>query len=366
MMLIGSLKMDDAVTYRQFQLSDQDKIFKLTKLVWGDSVPEKDVWTKGWQWLHLLNPAGKSIIEISEKNGLIVGQYPLILHVIKVGPQIVTGSQIVDTMTHPDERKSGISSKLGELVLNELSDRGISIAIGFPNQKAYPFHMKRGWTDIGPFNAMLKPVNAKHILKEYNLKGLFLIISANAIKFIKILLIPDRELSTSFTIREIFRFDERVTKMWESLSNQYQIAIVRNDKYLNWRYIDNPTMKYSVYIAEEYNDILGYIVLGDKFENDFHIGIIYDIIGALDRNDIIRSLIEKAVEFFEERGVDMIYCKMISDKDYSKNFILNGFIPNINKNTRFIIYCDNHRFTDEFVRNSKNWFVQAGDLPSVY
>jgi hypothetical protein len=213
---------------------------------------------------------------------------------------------------------------------------------------------------------MLKPVSNSKIVRKYNLKGLILIIFA---MFSLICNKPQNYVGKShkhITIKKIHKFDSRIEKFWNSISNQYKIALVRDDKYLNWRYVDHPNIEYIIYIAEESNEIRGYIVLGDKYIDNLHYGIIYDIIGPINRTDIIYSLIMKAIEFFDHCKVDIIYCKMISDKVYINSFLKNGFIPTFNAKSRFIVFNPGHQFENDFISDPRNWFIQEGDLPGVY
>ena len=133
-----------------------------------------------------------------------------------------------------------------------------------------------------------------------------------------------------------------------------------------WRYVDVPNADYTIYVAEEENEICGYIILGCRKEDSLTWGYIYDIIVLTGRADIIQCLIAKAVEYFSAKEADAIFCKMVADKVYRKEFLKMGFIPYFRVKGRFIDYNASKEISDEFIKNPNNWFIQQGDLPGVY
>ena len=354
---------------RIYEEGDEDEIFELTKVVWGEQVPEKEIWEKGWRWMHIDNPAGVSRIWLAEIDGKLVGQYPLILEDMKIGDEIIKGAQIVDTMTHPEYRRWGVAYGLGEKALRELEKENIHIVYGFPNQQAYPLHIKFGWLDVCAFQVMIKPLNLKNILQKYFVRNrllLNILVSCGNLIIKAFFRSKKVRAGDVLKIREITSFDDRVNKFWNKISNDYNIIRIRDKKYLNWRYVDVPNFDYTIYIAEEENAILGYIVLGCGNENSSTWGHIHDIIALTGRVDIIQSLIAKAVEHFSAKGVDAIFCKMIANKMYRKSFLRNGFIPRLQFKSRFIAYNASSTFSDAFIKNQNNWFIQQGDLFGVY
>ncbi len=361
--------MNQTWSLRIYKEGDEEKIFELVKAVQGERVPEKERWLKGWRWLHIDNPAGISRIWLAECDGKLVGQYPLILEDMKVGKESIKGAQIVDTMTHPEYRRLGIANSLGKKALRELEKEKIHLAYGFPNQQAYPLHIKSGWLDVCAFQVMIKPLNLKKFLQRYFIRNRLLLdiftVGGNLIikAFFRSKKVPDEDM---LKIREISCFNDRISDLWNRISNDYNLIRIRDKKYLNWRYVDVPNADYIIYVAEESEDICGYVVLGCEDRDGLVFGYIYDIITPINREDIIQSLIAKAVGYFMHKGVDAIFSKMAANEVYRKSFLRNGFIPHFRFKGRFIVYNTSTKLSDAFLKNLKNWFIQLGDLPGVY
>ena len=361
--------MSQTWSVRAYKESDEDEIFELTKVVWEEQVPEKERWLKGWRWMHIDNPAGISRIWLAEIDGKLVGQYPLILEDMKVGREIIKGAQIVDTMTHPYYRRQGIAYTLGKKALSEQEKENIHLVYGFPNQQAYPLHIKSGWLDVCAFQVMIKPLNLKNILQKYFVRNRLLlnIFTASGNLIIKVFFrsqkIPEEDM---LKVREISHFDDRINEFWNTLSIDYNIIRIRDKKYLNWRYVDAPNADYTIYVAEEGGRICGYTILGCKDVDGLIFGSIYDVIAPTSREDIIQCLIAKAVEYFMDAKVDAIFSQMVTNEVYRKNFLKNGFIPRFMSKGRFITYNASTKLSEAYLKNPKNWFIQLGDLPLVY
>lgn len=354
---------------RTYKEGDEQGIFDLVKAVWGEKVPDKERWIRGWKWMFADNPTGASILWLAEHDGKLVGQYPLVMGNMKVGEEIVMGAQIADTMTHPEYRRQGIAFILGEKALSQLRKEGRSCVIGFPTTQAYKLHMKSGWIDICAFQIMVKPLNLKNILRIHLPANKFLLTILTGVgNFILKTLFRTKKSTKvdGLTITSISHFDDRFDDFWKKISNDYDIIIVRNKKYLNWRYVDVPNADYSIYIAERKGDICGYVVLGRYKRGDLMFGCIYDIIAPSNQEDVLHCLISKAVDHFREEKVDAVFTEMIIPKIYRKIFFKNGFIPYFLSKSRFIVYNASPNISQTFLKNPKNWFVQLGDLPMVY
>lgn len=347
----------------------ENEMFELDKVVWKEAVPNKERWMEGWRWMFIDNPAGASIIWLARHDGKLVGQYPLVRMNMKIGEEIIMGAQIADTMTHPEYRRQGIAFALGEKALSQLRGEGVSFAIGFPNTQAYPLHMKSGWLDICAFQVMVKPLNLKNIFRSYLSSNKFLLTTSTGVGNLilkTLFMIKKSPKVDGLTVTRISHFDDRFNDFWKKVSNDYNIIVVRNKKYLNWRYVDVPNNDYSVYVAERKKEICGYVVLGQYKRGDLMFGHIYDIIAPLNQEDVLHYLISKAVDHFKEEKMDAVSTQMVVPKIYRKIFWKNGFIPYFISKYLFIVYNASPKLSQSLLKNPKNWFIQPGDLPKVY
>jgi len=151
--------------------------------------------------------------------------------------------------------------------------------------------------------------------------------------------------------------------LWEKVSDDYEIMVIRDKEYLNWRYVNTPDLSYTTYLAEKERQILGYIILRCKELRGLVFGYIFDLLFPLDRQDIAQHLILRAVEHFKQEKADLIVYHMVGPKVYRKSFGRSGFIFSrfISRRFRFIARINTPNISETFVRNPRHWFIQIGD-----
>lgn len=353
---------------RTYNKGDENGIFELWKAVHMKS-PDVEEWMRWWNWKYLKNPVDTTRMWLADHNGKIVGFYPAIPIKMKIKGEIITGSQIVDLMVHPDYRRQGIFLKLSQKALSELGENGVHISYGFPNAEAYGGHLQSGWFDVCPMQTMIKPMRTKRMLEKYIANRFLLKLSDVIVAMILKSFYRTKKPPKlpGVTIKKIPGFDNSINTFWEKISYDYEILVVRNKQYLTWRYVDQPNADYSIYVAEEDGEICGYVVLGLKEQRDLLFGYIVDIVVPLDKSNVLHHLVSKAIEELKEKNVDLIFCQMISNRRFYKIFKRNGFIysRNISRRFPFIVHMNSNNFSQEYVKDYKHWFVQQGDSDNV-
>lgn len=352
-------------TIRAYEKGDENGIFELMKAVHSERKYEREKWMRWWKWMYMDNPAGDSRIWVADHDGEIVGTRSVILVKMKIAGEIVLSSQNTDLMTHPDYRRQGIFSALEKKSFSQLKDEGIYITYSFPSKMSYPGYMKSGeFFDICALQTLIKPLNLRSILKK-RIKDNFLlkICTVIGIIFIGIFYRTKKPPEIGgLTISKIVSFDDHINDFWDNISHDQEIITVREKEYLNWRYVNIPDVKYTIYLAEKEEKICGYIVLGCVKIQGLILGCIFDVIALLDQDDVIHCLISKAIEYFEMEKVDIIYCRMIANKQLRKIFRKIGFIsPHFIFQNKFIVRINSPKISEVYLKDKKNWFIQIGD-----
>jgi GNAT superfamily N-acetyltransferase len=346
-----SAKMERRWSIRAYEKGDEKGIFELMKAVYPEKKYDQEKWMRWWKWMYMDNTAGDSRIWVADHDGKIVGSRSTILVKMEIAGDTVMASQNTDLMTHPDYRRQGIFSALEKKSFNQLKDEGICITYSFPSNMSYPGYMK----------SLKRRIKNKFLLKIYAVIG-YLFINT----FYRAKKPPEID---GLAITKISSFDDRINDYWKKISNDHEIIVVRDKEYLNWRYVDIPDVDYTIYLAEEDEEIRGYIVFGCAKQDQLS-GYIIDIIAPLDRPEVIHSLLSKAIKYFKEERVDVIFCKMIADKTFYKIFRKNGFVSTnfisfISKRVRIeskhIVRINSSKMSTAYLKNPKNWFVQLGD-----
>jgi len=348
---------------RAYREGDEKGILELWQAVYPGEEYERERWIRWWHWMYKDNPAGAGMIWLAEHNGKIVGQSAIIPVAMKVGTETATGFQSINTMTHPNYRRQGMYESLARKAYAEAAREGICIGYRFPNKVSHLIAIKRlNWFDVDTMQVLYKPLDwmktSKTMTGNKFLAG-FLAMSGNITA--RMFYRAERvSIIEGLTITQVPFFDERINQFWDRACGQYQIMVMRNKDYLNWRYVAVPDVDYSIYIAEKSRKICGYLVLRCVQREQMKAGIIFDILA--ESGEIAGCLISQAIEHCKQKKVDYVYYGMIANKQQLRAVRRNGFmsVP-FARGIRFCAYSSSSHISKEFLKDSRNWFVQIGD-----
>jgi hypothetical protein len=316
-----------------------------------------------WVWKYKENPVGSMRYVAEDKREGIVGHYGLIFQKIRIGDKIVTGSQAVDAMTHPNFQRQGMFVKLGREILNRAGSEGNPFTFGFPNDAALPGHKKVGWAEVCEVPVLLKPLNIASIFGKRVKNTHLLKIGSNIASIPFGLVGQGKKIQLeSLSVKSVTCFDERINEFWSRVAPSYKVIQVRDKEFLNWRYVANPH-KYTILIAEKDATLVGYAVLGEMTVYGIRGGAIVDILAYPDQGQISEFLISRAIEQFQKKNMGYVGCMMRRGSMHYRVLKRHGFIATPEK-VRFILHLNSDRFsmpTEVFDK----WFLTWGDSDCV-
>ena len=349
---------------RRYEKADEQRVFELWKAVYPERVYENRDWTRWWRGTWRKNPTGAGWMWVAEDDGHIVGQYRATCMEIKVGNKVVKAIQGVDSLTHPNYRRQGINLTLMRHVIEDARAAGFGIAIAFPAHASasYSGHVKQGWSPIGRMRNLFKPLNWRRLVSErIKIRWLAAPLAACAdLLFSKVLFrTRDHTVVKDLCVKEVDSFDDRVNELWRRVFDRYTVMVVRNQRYLNWRY---PSREYNYrkFIAEKDNEIAGYIVTRD----DGGVVHICDLIA--ESEDVVQNLVSKVVEISQYVGANVVICPLFGGKAYRQALKRTGFVSAPWFRSYMIVARLISGYAQEDVlRDRDSWLVQLGDSDTV-
>jgi GNAT superfamily N-acetyltransferase len=364
--------MNKTYIIRKYQAGDETQILDLRDLVFhpkGDRGGSREHWLDWWWWMYMDNPAGKAIIWLAVDKGNVVGHYGSIPIRVKIGEQIVLCGMSVDSMIHPDYQRQGIFIALARKAYEEAFNRGIHILYGLPNKAAFNARTKKlNWVDAGLQKDLLKVINLEHLLYGYvRNKSLIKPCALMANPITNLLFRAKRIPATDgFKITKILSFDERIEGFWYKISRQPNIMVVRDKRFLDWKYCEVPNLEYSILLAEQDTQILGYIVFRCIKRRGIKIGIIYDVVAVDDNPKIIQRLVFDSVNQLKQKKADIVMGRMLANKAYIDCFRENGFIGLwFFMKSRFHVYSNHPAVHVTDINKPERWFLQIGDTQDL-
>lgn len=138
-----------------------------------------------------------------------------------------------------------------------------------------------------------------------------------------------------FEISNIDSFDDGINAFWLKVSEHYRFMVERDQVYLNWRYCD-PINDYSVLVAEENGEVLGYIVLGVvERQRGYTEGYVLDLIALPGRENVAGSLLDSALDHFDSEGVNSVNCLVVAGHPLEASLRRCGFVDSRRENNLF-------------------------------
>lgn len=353
---------------RKYQNGDERSIVELLNIAFGK-------WHSlaYWKWWYKKNPAGSPIIWLAEHNNMLIGHYGIIPIKMKVGNTYLTGSFSCDAATHPDYQGKGVFSSIVNKSRMDAAENNIPITYGIANINLGPTYKRYEWRGHICFIAdMIKVLNWEPLLNRYIHNKFLSHFTARIIKKIRLSSYENKGIKTE----RISHFDERINKFWEESSKNFKIMVKRDQKHLNWRYVDHPENKYTFYIAVKKNRIIGYCVLLEHSRT----GLIVDILSSEDHRNVISCLIQQAFEQFKEQDIDLVSCQISEKNPYKEIFKKAGFITYPRRKLALFtsinlrgFHVDEKKYYSQalqlsqnpFFKEKRNWFIMSGDGDGV-
>ena len=362
---------------RKYREGDEHYIIELLDLAFGNWKGinlTKQQSLAYWEWWYKQNPAGPSVIWIAEHNNKVIGHYAIVPMKMKLGTIYLTGSFSSDAATHPDHQGKRILSSLLNKCYHDAANNNIPLTYGFANINLGPTYKRYEWRgQICSIVNMIKVVNWQTLLSRYIHNNSLIRMASYCMEKIRK---SQYEINKDLEIKQIRYFDESINILWEDISKQFKIIVKRDQKYLNWRYVDHPLNKYAIFTAVKNDKILGYCVLGKNRMHNMNRGQILDILGSQNHFNVIDSLLKVAYAYFKEHDIDYVSCRMSEKNQYKKVFRRAGFIMDPRQKTALKasinlpgIVIDRKEFYSQaltfsqnsFLKEKENWFMMSGE-----
>ena len=341
------ISISEELSTSPYEQGDESGIVELLDLVF-EGWPRFDLLGSRldhWLWKYKENYIKQKIVVVTKKGDSIIGCIHSVPQEIKILNRIHPFFLGGDVAVHPDFRKLGVYNRNLELITKLRKESGSAFIIAitgnpiiidaFDRSKDFlrlPFelthyiyvkdidlHLKMNPRD----DAWIQKIGF-HILK--NISGLSRRRSST------------EKYSSELVIKEIFEFDARIDEFWLAVQEAYDLIVVNNKKYLNWRYCDPRAGGFKVLAIEEKGKILGFTVLRiNKYREDYPVGFIVELMSIPGRPEVVSVLINKAVSFFLENNVNII--NFLAVKGYKHHDVLTSYG-----------FLDSHR--NHFIYNS--------------
>lgn len=193
-------------------------------------------------WEYLGNPFGSAIVSTARnEEKKIISQYALAPMIVQVDGTGTLATLSLNTLTAEEYRGKGLFQSTANETFNYCAANEVAFTYGIPNSNSFPGFIRRlKFIHAGNLVFMARPLKPIKVFSA-------MMNRRNKKKGESIVFIPDEnELKNNSVSELIFPTDEK--RYNDFLSHwDKQISIQRTPEYLNWRYVQNPLRKYTIF-----------------------------------------------------------------------------------------------------------------------
>ncbi len=233
----------EEIEIRPYRPGDEKAILETFNLVFGEVCGEGyiDRTLEHWEWEFKRNPEGERIMLAVTRDGTVAAQYAGVPMAAK-GPGGRIGMvHAVDSMVHPDFRKGlkkpGLFVKVARAWFDHIEELGKeAIGFGYPIRPAYRMGSRYlGYTLVRIIDYLVGEVGSMK---------------------------PDRDALAEYDVKEITGLPrEETDALFREWAEDLNLGVVRDYRYLDWRYIQCPSIDYHVVSVERRGDLLGLAIV---------------------------------------------------------------------------------------------------------
>ena len=221
---------------------DIPNIIKLLKASLGESmIPKSEIL---WNWKHIDNPFGASLVIVAEDSGQLIGLRAFLRWDIMENGKTITCCRAVDTAIHPDYQGKGLFKKLTIQLIEEIKADGIDLIFNTPNQKSLPGYLSMGWEKWGKLPLKLE----FHLSTKKNKHPLN---------------------PSDWTLIENIVFEINQNPL-----GFHQSSTIKQPGYLKWRYLECPLFPY-YFLSDGENYLIFYRIKEGKMGRELRITDLY-------------------------------------------------------------------------------------------
>lgn len=244
-------------------ISDYKSFEELCVLSFGEGTNQDYSMNKWFFDDNPYNPNSKNLMYVLKEENKIIGTDGLTPFELYINGKTYLAAHSVKSMTHPDYKRQGIFRMMTNNSVEKGKENGVDLIIGLANKNSYPAYEKFGWPTLYEKEAYVRPINIENKLKGKVKFGLISSVGSSIYNSFDRCRLKSKNLIEKYSVNVISKncVTESLGKYWDKYKEKYDVCIVRDYKYLNYRYNMRPDVSYTILEAKTKNENIGYVIL---------------------------------------------------------------------------------------------------------
>jgi len=286
-----------------------------------------------YSWHNFDNPIDKGSFWAAYHKEKAVGMFSIVPKRISVLSRKYVVGEACDAFIHPNFQGRRIWSRLFRLNYEDIMSRDIKlIYASSPTGESYTIFIKK-------FNFIqLNHLKLFHLIRPLNFQSVIKLKLGSHVlsKILSFLLKPpfnlifplhDKNSNTlDIKIQEEKNIPSRYQEFWYKCEELYDLFIVRDIEYIQWRYFLAPEA-YEFYSINKNNLMIGYYVLKVIPWGDLKIATIVDYFLNSNNDSDFKLILYNIYSTCICRNIDFIQTWCLSISPFYKQLLKHGFLP---------------------------------------
>lgn len=363
----------DDITIRTYKSGDDKAIAELMHRNFPDTFDVDAICkTSAWQFRNSFSK--NSGVAIAEAEGKVAAHYAIMWLPMTYKREIIDGAISTASVTDMRFRRRGLFPKLAEKVYHDIRKEGCRLVFGFPNsQSNYSIFRKIGWFEVSNFPLHLMICNSIPFAGRIIGHNVFSAILGRVGNYL--LHTADRLLNKGlsgapYEIIKVREIDEKMDRIWETTHIAGNLAVVRNKKYLTWRYLEKPYFKYDIYkVVSKDGSVKGYYIVFVSERFGLKTVYVMEMLAGEDDKDVYCLMLNHLKKLAHEQKADAVSMLIMPGNAHYRIFMKSGFIRVPRKLFPQQIYFGARILSGEldnnYIKKENNWYISWGDLDVV-
>jgi GNAT superfamily N-acetyltransferase len=303
-------------TIRRATLADRDAAVSLMDRAFGPAEHRAAL----WDWAFAENPYTSELYyRVADTGTALAAQYAALPVSMQHEGRVIRGLLSLFTATDPAFRGRGLFRTLAESLYDDTRET-CPLVFGFPNQKSAPgLYSHLGWVDLRPYPHLRRPLrNSGHhpAGSRMTAAAARLLEAADRIG-------RDKEI----TVTLVPNFTGIADELWDKLRAHAGTAIVRDETFLNWRFVQSP-FPYLRLVARRGTEPVGLAVVSADNSNG-KARLMEFMVAPEEKLGVSRTLLARAVELASGSGAYGLGFIATPRHPQRRAMIASGLLPTI-------------------------------------
>lgn len=342
----------------RYQPSDRQRVFAFLREAFAPGDSERLI--RQWEWKYEanpFNPDGGPHIMLLQTHGEVVALYGRLLFRIVTDGTERHVDHGCDLVVHPAYRGRGLSARLRDPEYIEST-----IHFSWQNEATYRVASRDGTAGV-PFVSLVKPFDVasavQHVLGENWFSQAAAAVIGTAARALP--RFHRRNATSEVLVTQIASFDDRFDRLWQRACRDHRVMLVRDRRYLDWRFTQRPDARYVILAATIASEVVGYMVTRVAERDGERRGYLVDFLVQGSSPRLFAALLETVTAHLRQEGAAAANCAM-AVAPYRRMLYRHGFVPWRRAPRGYIRVRISLREPDlQALGDVRHWFLTMGD-----